>query len=99
MISNKILSHCCSEMDVHLDQKDVPIFYEDKYREYGIKVLDGGSARQTIKYCPWCGKELPKILRNEWFDYLEKNFGFTNGDDPAIPEVMKSGAWWRKDNL
>jgi hypothetical protein len=84
--------HC----DQHPDRYDCPdmlIGYTPKYREYGLIVHDGGHSTAVIEYCPWCGTQLPTSLRDEWFDRLDR-LGLDSGD-PAIPEPMRSDAWWR----
>jgi len=85
--------HDCAEMRNFLEDPDIPLVYWDKYREYGLKILDGGSAIQRIYYCPWCGQELPESLRKEWFDEMER-LGLKPGDE-NIPPSFQSGAWWR----
>jgi hypothetical protein len=87
--------HGCEEMLKFLEDPDIPLAYWGKYREYGLRILDGGSAIQRIHYCPWCGQELPSSLRREWFDALEW-LGLNPGD-PNIPHSFRSGAWWRAD--
>lgn len=37
---------------------DCIIRYDKSHKEYGIPIHDGGSSYISIKYCPWCGKEL-----------------------------------------
>ncbi|WP_444922608.1 DUF6980 family protein [Microbulbifer sp. CnH-101-G] len=97
--------HCCEEMGkrVELDCKDHESIYEcpdvlvsyiPKFDEYGLIIHDGGNSSISIKFCPWCGLELPGSKRDKWFDKLE-SMGF---DDPAeqnIPEEFNSDAWYR----
>ena len=90
-------THCCDEMKRHLGDGEAGISYSERFREYGIKILDGGSAILMIGYCPWCGAKLPVSLRDEWFDLLEK-LGLEPGD-PQVPEEMSSGLWWRQRGL
>ncbi|MGH7134402.1 MAG: DUF6980 family protein [Pirellulales bacterium] len=85
--------HCCDAMAAHLADEDVPIEYTPRLREYGLRILDGGSARQLIEFCPWCGQRLPESLRNEWVERLEV-LGL-EPNDPRVPEEMKTDAWWR----
>lgn len=97
--------HCCARMEHQVEFvcadhpelgfcPDSLISYSDKFREYGLRVHDGGSASVEIAYCPWCGARLPASLRTRWFDELA-TLGI---DDPLaqpLPEVFRSGAWWR----
>jgi hypothetical protein len=64
------------------------------YREYGIKVLDGGTAFVEIRFCPWCGKKLPGSLRDQWFERLRALK--LEPEDSQVPEEMRSDAWWKK---
>jgi hypothetical protein len=86
--------HRCPAMVTFLADPDVPIEYWDKFREYGLRILDGGSAIQQIFYCPWCGAKLPPSLRQEWFDRLEE-LALEPNDD-RVPAEMRSGEWWRR---
>ncbi len=81
-------------MQVHLEAGEVAVSYIPKFREYGIWILDGGTSKQDIHHCPWCGKKLPSSLRDEWFDKLDE-LGFEEPDDPGVPDAMRSEAWWR----
>lgn len=93
MIENEVTKHCCDAMTSHLAGDDVPIVYSPRFREYGLRIMDGGSARQLIDYCPWCGQRLPDSLRDEWFERLAR-LGF-EPQDPGIPDDMETDAWWR----
>lgn len=88
--------HCCAEMNKHITKGEVAIRYIPKFREYGISVLDSGSSKQDIYYCPWCGKKLPKSLRDKWFDIIE-DMGL-DPESPDIPEEYKSEKWWQTGN-
>ena len=76
----------------------IGIVYLKKFREYGIRILNGGSSIKTIQYCPWSGKLLPKSLRDEWFDTLEE-LGFDDPRDQEIPEEFKTDKWWKDRKL
>ena len=84
--------HCCQNMDKHLAEGEVAIYYIPKFREYGVKVLDGGTSFVLIQYCPWCGQKLPESLRDRWFDEIER-FGL-EPDDSEIPQKYLSDQWW-----
>jgi hypothetical protein len=81
-------------MQEHIDQQEVPVIYNRCFREYGIRILDGGSAVQLIDFCPWCGKQLPSSLRDLWFERL-RALGLEPGDS-KIPDEMMTDAWWRE---
>ena len=88
---------CCDNMVSHLRGGEVAICYLEKFRQYGIRVLDGGSSIQTINYCPWCGTMLPGSLRDAWFDMIDQ-LGF-EPDDIRIPSEMLSDEWWRRRKM
>lgn len=92
-----MVQHCCLEMTRHLEEGEVAIVYLDHLREYGIRVLDGGSSQQVIKWCPWCGKALPVSLRDKWFERVEK-LGL-EPNSPKLPVELQSGEWWRNKGL
>jgi len=89
--------HCCEEMNLHLNANEVAIVYLPEFREYGIKILDGGSSFQEIHYCPWCGQKLPESLRLRWFEIMAE-LGL-EWDDEHIPPQYLSEAWWRETEL
>ena len=71
MNNELLLTHCCNKMKYYLELKDpIIVKYIPKFDEYGIIVNDGGHSFIIIKYCPWCGKELPKRKRDLWFKKL-----------------------------
>lgn len=103
--ANRMVQHCCTRMQDqveftcsdHPDLDSCPdslICYSDKFREYGLRVHDGGSGSVDIAYCPWCGSELPASLRTRWFDELAA-LGIEDPQAQPVPEAFLSGAWWR----
>ena len=100
------MKYCCEFMkyylELNLDEtKNIKsleqiVIYERKFDEYGIVIHDGGESYIEIKYCPWCGKELPKSKRALWFDKLEE-MGIESPDEEQIPKEFETDAWWKKD--
>ncbi len=88
--------HCCHEHDRHLKEGEVALIYIEEFREYGIKILDGGTSFQEIRFCPWCGARLPVSLRDEWYRRIE-----VLGKEPEdeLPPSMHSDEWWRSEEL
>jgi hypothetical protein len=84
--------HGCDRMVTAIDMEEVPVTYNDRFREYGIRILDGGTATLHIEFCPSCGVSLPSSKRDEWFDRLDALGLEPDGD---LPEEMRSGQWWR----
>ena len=79
-------------MKTHLNNGEVSINYVAKFREYGIKYLDGGTSFQQILYCPWCGEKLPESLRDQWFDKIRES-GY-EPEQENIPDEYKTDKWW-----
>ncbi len=61
--------YCCEEMeyfsklhcDIHgriWDCPDCLVYFDDREKNYGLIVHDGGQSYVEIRYCPWCGKQL-----------------------------------------
>ncbi|MBB6048373.1 DUF6980 family protein [Armatimonas rosea] len=97
--------HCCSLMTAQVtftcaehpnpfDCPDCLIHYSERFDEYGLILHDGGTARLTIDFCPWCGTRLPESQRDRWFEELAA-LGFDDPGDQAIPERYQTGAWYR----
>jgi hypothetical protein len=87
------LERALSDSDALLYDPDYPLIYVDQFREYGIRIFDGGSSFLVIDFCPFCGASLPPRLRKEWFERLER-LGLEI-EDPRLPDEMRDGSWWR----
>jgi len=70
----------------------VPVEFTPKFREFGIRILDGGSSHLGITFCPWCGLKLPNSLRDKWFDSLDRLGVDPCGDE--IPVEFTDGRWY-----
>ena len=75
--------HCCAR----LTEPELALVYVAKLREYGVRVLDGGSSYVTIQFCPWCGTRLPPSLRAEWFATLD-GLGLEPGEE-GVPRTSR----------
>jgi hypothetical protein len=84
-------------MKKHINEKEVGILYIPKFREYGIRIIDGGDSFQLINFCPWCGEKLPDSLREEWFAEIE-NLKL-EPDSECIPSKYLNEEWWKKTNV
>ena len=98
------MEYCCEVMDDYIKNgnDDSIICYDASTRLYTLKLIDTShGTHQIIKYCPWCGKKLPRELDEEWGEILEKEYGIEepgwNGD--KIPEEFKTDEWWKKRGL
>lgn len=68
----KFTKFCCQSMESAIRDPDLPVIFTPKFREFGIRVLDGGSSTLGLVFCPWCGQKLPGSLRDRWFDELQQ---------------------------
>jgi hypothetical protein len=83
---------CCAQMEYALTEPDIPLTWTPKFREIGIRVLDGGDSSILLLFCPWCGNKLPGSLRSEWFAELERRNVDPYGDD--IPAEFLDDRWY-----
>ena len=51
---------CCTEMNIHINEKEKIIKYYSPDKSYLIQIA--GYTTQLIKFCPWCGTQLPEKL-------------------------------------
>ena len=85
---------CCDEMKCAVEADDEPIVHVSKFREIGVRVLDGGSSYVEFRHCPWCGRALPESLRDRWFDELERlGIAPWNGE---VPVEYTDHRWYTK---
>lgn len=83
-------SSCCLGMANGLRLEAVNFI--GKFREWGVSIPDGGTAFLVLKFCPWCGIELPTSLRDIWFDRAE-SMG-VKAPYEEMPVEFQSEAWW-----
>jgi hypothetical protein len=72
---NTTMNHCCDRMreaaenvcDEHPDRFDCPDCLVSRFLDgrYGLIIHDGGSSVVIIRFCPWCGTELPSPSAEE----------------------------------
>jgi uncharacterized protein DUF6980 len=56
------MQFCCEQMRTAVESEEIPIDYTPKFREFGVRVLDGGASSILLNVCPWCGMRL-RVLR------------------------------------
>ena len=61
----------------------------------GLSSTMAASSYVTIKFCPWCGNQLPQSKRDQWFEELAA-LGFDSPLDQDIPEQYKSNSWYQQ---
>ncbi len=99
------MEFCCENMETNINIdcynysdkfqfSNSLIYYDLVFDEYGLIVHDGGDSYVTIRFCPWCGKELPESKRDRWFEELEQ-LGYNDPYEQELPECYKSDKWYR----
>ena len=81
---------CC--IDMANGMRLAAVNFAAKFREWGVPIPDGGSSFLVLKFCPWCGIELPSSLRDKWFDRAEE-MGI-NPPYENMPIEFQSELWW-----
>ncbi len=101
-----MLKYCCSTLELCINEPRVPISYNPIFREYNINSKEcQGKIGYRMNVCFWCGKDLPKDVRTEFFDifYDELKLGDVERSPitktPGLPEEFKSDEWWKKRGL
>jgi hypothetical protein len=95
---------CCPELKERLNNCKIGILYDKACRFFSIKRPHPyKSGAHRIPHCPWCGKQFPKDLIDEWYGILEKEYGldYPDGDSQSklVPEEFKTDEWWKKRGL
>ena len=85
------------------DDNEGPPFvaYEEYIREYFFVSNNKSPRYRKFSYCIYCGKKLPKNLKQEWKFLLIKEFGVKDivKEWGKISEEFKTDEWWRKRDL
>lgn len=63
--------------------------YAPQVRCYSVKVIKWKDAVSPINYCPYCGKKLPRGLKNQWIEILKKDY-FNGSDAEWFKEEIPS---------
>lgn len=92
--------HLCRSLLQTVRRDDDMFTYIPETREFGIRMIDPSRPVdnqpirvRAVRFCPWCGVELPTSLRSEWLTHVEA--AGHSPDDPDLPAPMKCGVWWR----
>ena len=93
--------HCCLTMDRELARGDALLYYSLRFREYGVKIPKS-TGGMLMDYCMFCGKELPKSLRKEWYAILEEKYALESPDEEdkkKVPKEFLTDEWWKQRGL
>jgi hypothetical protein len=98
--------YCCSRFERGIREKNErtegkSIFYDPPRRAYMILAKKYRSAKMVIEYCPFCGKKLPKLLYDEYWETLAKEHGeeYYVNCDKKPPKEFRTDEWWKKRGL
>ena len=76
---------------------DATVVYSPKFNEYALPL--NSHAGLTIRFCPWCGTELPPSVRDRWFADLEA-IGLSDpwgNDRRRVPSSYRTSEWWQAE--
>ena len=84
------MQFCREQLRTAVESEEISIDYTPTFREFGVRVLDGGASSILLNVCPWCGTRLLSSLRDQWFTQLERR-----GVDPygAVPPKFSDDRW------
>jgi hypothetical protein len=101
--------HCCGPMSAAVRMCDVGVDYDKSIRRYDFSMPGRFLEKSNIcvglvlYFCPWCSKELPKDLLDEWAAILEKEYGIDSPYDRKqkrlIPKEYRTDEWWKGRGL
>ncbi len=103
----------CDRLRVAVCSSRIGFMYKPISRSYGFTIyeqhetsplveIDETNWRNMIsfykiKYCPWCGSELPYSLSLNWHEEIEKaGFELNRNEDDEPPDHLASSKWWRE---
>ena len=98
--------HCCLDMAWWISEPvewpgqgpNPVMLWLEAWDEYRINIPRGGNAAVVVRFCPWCGQELPPTKEELWHQALY-DLGFFDPTEQDIPEELKSDLWWRTRGL
>jgi hypothetical protein len=104
-------AECCQELERLLADDNVPIQYSPRVREWALKILNvdrenglattnwrNAQAQMVLRFCPFCGHEFPRSLREQFVDLL-LDMGHEPFDRESRPEAFQTDQWWKERNL
>lgn len=96
--------YCCDYLQEKITEKDAPVRYSHKFREFYLHSIKDDSISFTIDFCPWCGSHFPKNLRDDFFETLNQEYNiatniFRFNKEKSIPPEFKTDEWWKKRGL
>jgi hypothetical protein len=97
LTSEVAFPHGCQELARAVEDDALPVTYLPKFREYGIRYLDGGTSFHVMSFCPFDGQALPSSTRDAYVDVLAE-LALEPGD-PGIPAEFTDDSWWRSRGL
>lgn len=95
-------AHCCLEMawaiahpveTLHQGRNRI-LDWDAPWNEYLIPISYDGYKATVIRFCPWCGAQLPASRRKQWYDTLYA-LGYNDPGEQEIPAEFRSDRWWR----
>jgi hypothetical protein len=99
--------NCCEYLPKYFNDPREPLHYNSYFREYSIRKTKRRVLQRVLllDFCPWCGSELPKSLRREYFDILRNEMHLdiyleeVINRSELIPPEFFTDEWWKKRGL
>ncbi|MEM1380416.1 MAG: hypothetical protein AAGH41_07320 [Pseudomonadota bacterium] len=91
------LRHEFPELFRFVDDEKVAVHYTPKYRQFAIGLYTV-PALQTISFCPFSGRELPRCLREDFMDRIE-GLDLEPFETSTHPPAFHSEEWWVTEGL
>ncbi len=100
---------CCENLITSIQRNEFRIYPQFRGVCYYIwDEVDKKYGEYFMRYCPFCGAKMPKILygidengNSPYSDALEEALGkdFCDIKPEEIPEEFKTDEWWKKRGL
>jgi hypothetical protein len=98
----KSFKFCCDTLKWYSIREEADFLRIDlATRSFTLKIEK--AVHTGIKFCPWCGSQLPKYLYDEWERILTQEYGIqtpsAHMDDDGFPPEFLTEEWWKKRGL
>ncbi len=98
--------HCCLDMASAIAHPGLTPYqgpnrildWYAPHDEYRIPMPYDGYSSTLIRYCPWCGSQLPASKGELWYKTLNA-LGYNDPGDEEVPAEFRSDRWWREADI
>ncbi len=93
--ARRMSDQCCDMMRNAVEEDDIPLYYQPRFRSWVLEQQDGLGTRWQIQHCPWCGIELPAALSEEWLAEASRRGIGPLAEDDDLPADLRDDRWWK----